>query len=576
MNGLHICYPSLQLFQLLGISLLVFCQSKTALPAQNPCDTIFAETQMIIGVQDCASTVPVCLPVFQEAFLAYEVFDNGLRYTNGINGCAIDTTVAYSYAGLLGTGSLGPYLLESWQVNGTIFSGEFLDIPALVDSLNFWDPQGEWQVDSSLTFTIIGGFNDHFYGAMEVSKPGVNNSTSIFGINYGIQPQGSEIYLSVDFHELMVQDTALGCWDTIDIHLACLPTEQFFDTMYVETSNTICLDLSELPGNISSITEQWMEGSANSILTINALDPCIAYSGTAAGWSRHLILVCDDLGFCDSTYLSVVFRAPENQLFELNLAPGTSEELCINTDEFIGAITSVDSLCANGNTARFDYNQMTHCLRIDALDYGSEMACYELCDQFGGCILAEIAVTVRDEVAPPLAQNDVDTLSGPAPFVLDLTANDNFDPTTDSLEFTTLPQLGTVAYLGNGQVTYSTIGGTCGQDFFSYRLCNSGGCSVAVVTLERVCDDIRIYSGFSPNGDARNDFFTIQGIGGFPESELQIFDRWGVRVLYRQGYQNDWAAQWDGRQLPDGTYFYLLELNDVAAQQYSGYLQIHR
>ena len=546
------------------------------LSAQNPCDTIFAEEQLIIGVQDCSANVPICLPVFQEAFLTYGVFDNGLRYNNAINGCDVDTTIAYSYAGLLGTGSLGPYLLESWRVNSTIYSGNFSDIPALIDSLNHWDPMGAWQVDSTLTFTIKGGFNDHFYGAMQVSKPGVNNSTSIFGINYGIQPKGSEIYLSIDLHELAVQDTALGCWDTLSIHLACLPTEHYFDTIYAEASNSFCLDVSELPGNLMSITDQALSGNDFADLSINGLDPCINFVGNSAGSSSHLLLACDDLGFCDSTYVLIEVKNPEDQNYELTLVPGASEDLCIDTSDFIGSIVQVDSLCSNGDLVRFNYDQTSHCLRLEAIDYGVEMACYEICDQLGACILLEVEVTVRDAIERPIAQSDIDTLSGALPYLIDLTANDIYNPATDSLDFTSLPQNGSIEYLGNGQVAYSPANGTCELDFFSYRLCNASGCSVAAVTLDRLCDEIVVFSGFSPNGDARNDFLTIQGITSFPQSELYIFDRWGVQIYYRLGYQNDWAAEWDGREVPGGTYFYLLDLHDESNQQFSGYLQIHR
>ena len=144
------------------------------------------------------------------------------------------------------------------------------------------------------------------------------------------------------------------------------------------------------------------------------------------------------------------------------------------------------------------------------------------------------------------------------------------------MDFPTLPQSGTVTHLGNGQVSYTPNNSDCNLDFFTYRLCNTGGCSIAAVTLNRLCDDINVFSGFSPNGDSRNDFFTIRGVEAFAQSELQIFDRWGVRVFYQVAYQNDWIGDWNGSDLPDGTYYYLLELNDETNQQFSGYLQIHR
>jgi gliding motility-associated-like protein len=97
------------------------------------------------------------------------------------------------------------------------------------------------------------------------------------------------------------------------------------------------------------------------------------------------------------------------------------------------------------------------------------------------------------------------------------------------------------------------------------------------VFLDVICNDIIIYTGFSPNGDGVNDNFTIEGIEEYPNNNLLIFNRWGNRVLLKSGYLNDWSGTWDGdKMLPDGTYFYILELNDDKGRKFSGYIQIHR
>ncbi|MEM8909414.1 MAG: gliding motility-associated C-terminal domain-containing protein, partial [Bacteroidota bacterium] len=533
--------------------------------------------QINLQVNSCPGLIPVCLPIFQEEFLTYEVFDNGLPYGAGNQGCAVDTTVAYSYAGLLGAGTLGPYLVESWQVNGQTFSGEFADIPALVDSMNIWDPLGKWRESPTQPQSISGGYNDHYYGALVVSKPGVSNSTSVLGINFGFQPKGTEIFLTTGTHELVFSDLTLACRDTLWVNIACLPTTELADTLYAGTSNSLCLDFAGLLGTVQSIREIPLAENTESItLRLNGLDPCVDYTANVGGASTHLVLACDDFGFCDSTYLRFMVKIPEDQLASVQIAPGMTETYCVNTTSLLGTVSTVDSLCGDEDIVRFVYDTDTNCLTYEALDYGSATACYEICDGLGGCLLLELEVNVRDAVTTPVANNDIDTLMGAGPQTLDLVANDQFDTTTDSLEITTQALYGTLTNAGGGRVTYTPNSSACNEDYFTYRLCNDGGCSVAVVQLFRTCDEIRVFSGFSPNGDARNDAFVIQGVEAFPESELQIFNRWGLRIFHQMHYLNDWEGDWEGSNLPDGTYFYLLQLHDGSAREFSGYVQLQR
>jgi gliding motility-associated-like protein len=79
---------------------------------------------------------------------------------------------------------------------------------------------------------------------------------------------------------------------------------------------------------------------------------------------------------------------------------------------------------------------------------------------------------------------------------------------------------------------------------------------------------------FSPNSDGINDYFTIQGIEKYQNHTLQIFNRWGALVFESTAYNNDWDGSWAGAQLPDGTYFYVLQYG--GSRSLSGYLQLNR
>jgi gliding motility-associated-like protein len=58
----------------------------------------------------------------------------------------------------------------------------------------------------------------------------------------------------------------------------------------------------------------------------------------------------------------------------------------------------------------------------------------------------------------------------------------------------------------------------------------------------------------TPNSDGINDYFYIEGIENFADNNLMIYNIYGNQVYSKEGYTNDW----DGDDLPDGTYYYVL------------------
>jgi len=81
---------------------------------------------------------------------------------------------------------------------------------------------------------------------------------------------------------------------------------------------------------------------------------------------------------------------------------------------------------------------------------------------------------------------------------------------------------------------------------------------------------------FTPNGDGINDNFIIKGLEDYPENDLEIFNRWGNQVFKASGYMSQ-GKLWDGANLNDGTYFYILKVTMNGVQkQYGGYTTIIR
>ena len=70
-----------------------------------------------------------------------------------------------------------------------------------------------------------------------------------------------------------------------------------------------------------------------------------------------------------------------------------------------------------------------------------------------------------------------------------------------------------------------------------------------------ICD---IPKGISPNGDGLNDVLDLTGLNA---QKISIYNRQGKEVYRKASYRNEWFGQSSGgSNLPDGTYFYQIEL----------------
>ncbi|MDT0605636.1 gliding motility-associated C-terminal domain-containing protein [Croceitalea rosinachiae] len=105
----------------------------------------------------------------------------------------------------------------------------------------------------------------------------------------------------------------------------------------------------------------------------------------------------------------------------------------------------------------------------------------------------------------------------------------------------------------------------------------SNNTSTVQININRsACVDIgTLCNLFSPNGDGVNDVLVLVGHQNFPNSSLQIFDRYGNNVYAENGYDSTWDGSGENGNLPKGTYFYILDLGD-GTEVTKGWIQIIR
>lgn len=92
-----------------------------------------------------------------------------------------------------------------------------------------------------------------------------------------------------------------------------------------------------------------------------------------------------------------------------------------------------------------------------------------------------------------------------------------------------------------------------------------------------------VYNYFSPNDDGANDHFIIQGLDTiFLNFNLNIYNRWGVQVWENSYNENSFKGIANkgvhiNQNLPQGTYYYVLDLNDSQyPQPIVGWLYLDR
>ncbi|MFN6014980.1 MAG: gliding motility-associated C-terminal domain-containing protein [Flavobacteriales bacterium] len=97
--------------------------------------------------------------------------------------------------------------------------------------------------------------------------------------------------------------------------------------------------------------------------------------------------------------------------------------------------------------------------------------------------------------------------------------------------------------------------------------CIDSLCSILTV----VPADVEIPNIITANGDGINDLLVFKYLEFYPSNELSILNRWGNTVFSAESYKNDW----DGADLSEGIYFFLLKVPDIN-KEIQGFFHLER
>lgn len=203
------------------------------------------------------------------------------------------------------------------------------------------------------------------------------------------------------------------------------------------------------------------------------------------------------------------------------------------------------------------------------------------------CATSTVTVIVPDASQLAKAEDDYATTVVDTPVRIAVLANDTPSNATPSI--ISHPTNGTATVNPDGTISYQPNSGFIGKDTFAYQISdNFGNSSTANVRVD-VVKGVHPHNGLSPDDkDGVNDYFIIKGIEAFPNNVVKVFNRWGVKVFEVKGYNNrdkifdgtsSARATMDASgKLPQGTYYYVIELNDPNGKESdrSGFLYLKR
>jgi hypothetical protein len=200
-------------------------------------------------------------------------------------------------------------------------------------------------------------------------------------------------------------------------------------------------------------------------------------------------------------------------------------------------------------------------------------------DQVTGCVSPPATVAVADKRIIPLLKIEstpsycLGTGRDATGSVLLTVVNDT-DVTLDEILWY---NTNTNDNVGSGSQAFGLYPG-----YYYANVVSSEGCEATAET--EVKTEILSYNLVSVNNDSRNDVWIIDCIDNFPDNNVKVFNRTGILVYEGNGYNNsevvfkgfgEKGIYISGRELPDGTYFYIIDKRD-GSKPIVGYLELVR
>lgn len=106
-------------------------------------------------------------------------------------------------------------------------------------------------------------------------------------------------------------------------------------------------------------------------------------------------------------------------------------------------------------------------------------------------------------------------------------------------------------------------------------IANPSVASNAIMVSISIPEKVTVPNAFTPNGDGYNDTWYISGLISYINCTVNIYNRYGAMVYNSVGYQHPWDGTSNGKQVPPGVYYYVIDTKSDQ-QKLSGQVTVLR
>ncbi|MEZ4937072.1 MAG: HYR domain-containing protein [Crocinitomicaceae bacterium] len=191
----------------------------------------------------------------------------------------------------------------------------------------------------------------------------------------------------------------------------------------------------------------------------------------------------------------------------------------------------------------------------------------------------------------PSSKDTLIVFSTEAPTIIDAGGNQDLCDTTDQINLIAVqPDYGTGMWSvidGNGVLDYDTAVSVIvsGIDSnpntlvwtVSKQYCPNQHDTISINYYACIPFNPDIPTAFTPDGDGVNDVWEIPDLNKFyPNCKVVIVNRWGNTLFESEGYSTPWDGRYRGKDMPLGSYYFVIDFNNGSDEPLSGSVTIIR